>query len=224
MMNGTTIVAIKKDDKTAIAGDGQITFGNSTIMKNTAKKVRKIYNNSVIIGFAGSVADALTLAEVLEEKLEQYSGNLRKSAVELAKEWKRDKVLRKLEALFIAAGAFHVSKVGDLIPEIQGRFPIKVELQNLTEDNFVEILTKPKNAIIKQYQFLLKTEGINLKFTEEAIKRIARRLQTVLEKLLEDISYEAPDLGIEDIIIDESYVNDKLMKCIQQEDISKYIL
>ena len=103
MMNGTTIVAIRKDGKIAIAGDGQITFGNATIMKNTAKKVRKIYNNNVIIGFAGSVADALTLAEVLEEKLEQYGGNLKRAAVELAKEWRRDKVLRKLEALLIAA-------------------------------------------------------------------------------------------------------------------------
>ena len=103
MINGTTIVAVKKDNTVAIAGDGQITFGNSTIMKNTAKKVRKIYNNNVIIGFAGSVADALTLAEILEEKLEQYSGNLKRAAVELAKEWRRDKVLRKLEAMLIAA-------------------------------------------------------------------------------------------------------------------------
>mgnify|MGYP001377244678 FL=1 len=103
MINGTTIVAIKKDNTVAIAGDGQITFGNSTIMKNTAKKVRKIYNNSVIIGFAGSVADALTLAEILEEKLGQYGGNLKRAAVELAKEWRKDKVLRKLEAMLIAA-------------------------------------------------------------------------------------------------------------------------
>lgn len=103
LLNGTTIVAVKKEGKVAIAGDGQITFGNATIMKNTAKKVRKIYNNNVIIGFAGSVADALTLAEILEEKLEQYSGNLRRAAVELAKEWRRDKVLRRLEAMLIAA-------------------------------------------------------------------------------------------------------------------------
>ena len=103
MINGTTIVAIKKDNTVAIAGDGQITFGNSTIMKNTAKKVRKIYNNSVIIGFAGSVADALTLAEILEEKLGQYGGNLKRAAVELAKEWRKDKVLRRLEAMLIAA-------------------------------------------------------------------------------------------------------------------------
>ncbi|NMB08844.1 MAG: ATP-dependent protease subunit HslV [Tissierellia bacterium] len=103
MINGTTIVAVKKNGVVAIAGDGQITFGNSTIMKNTAKKVRKIYDNNVIIGFAGSVADSLTLAEILEEKLEQYSGNLKRAAVELAKEWRRDKVLRRLEAMLIAA-------------------------------------------------------------------------------------------------------------------------
>lgn len=141
--------------------------------------------------------------------------------------------------LFIAAGAFHVSKVSDLIPEIQGRFPIRVELESLTEENFVEILTKPKNAIIKQYQLLLGTEGIKLEFTDEAIKAIARfayianeqsenigarRLQTVLEKLLEDISFEASDLDNKDIIVDEAYVNKKLMAHIQQRDISKYIL
>lgn len=140
--------------------------------------------------------------------------------------------------LFIAAGAFHVSKVSDLIPEIQGRFPIRVELESLTEENFVEILTKPKNAIIKQYQLLLGTEGIKLEFTDEAIKAIARfayianeqsenigarRLQTVLEKLLEDISFEASDLDNKDIIVDEVYVNEKLMAHIQQRDISEPI-
>ena len=141
--------------------------------------------------------------------------------------------------LFIAAGAFHVSKVEDLIPEIQGRFPIRVELENLTEENFVEILTKPKNAIIKQYQLLLGTEGIKLEFTQDAIKAIAkvaymsneqsenigaRRLQTVLEKLLEDISFEASELQDKEIVIDEDYVNHKLMKHIHEKDISKYIL
>ncbi|MBU5437718.1 ATP-dependent protease subunit HslV [Tissierella sp. MSJ-40] len=103
MLKGTTIVAVKKDNQIAIAGDGQVTMGQTAIMKNKAKKVRRIYNNEVIIGFAGSVADALTLAEILEEKLEQYSGNLKRSAVELAKEWRRDKVLRNLEAMLIAA-------------------------------------------------------------------------------------------------------------------------
>lgn len=102
MMMGTTIIAIKKGESIAIAGDGQVTMGDSTIMKSTAKKVRKIYNGEVLIGFAGSVADAVTLAELLEEKLEQYGGNLKRAAVELAKEWRRDKVLRKLEAMLIA--------------------------------------------------------------------------------------------------------------------------
>ena len=141
--------------------------------------------------------------------------------------------------LFIAAGAFHVSKVNDLIPEIQGRFPIRVELDNLTEENFKQILTKPKNALIKQYQLLLKTEGINLSFTEEAITEIAkfsyisneqhenigaRRLHTVIEKILEDISFNAPDLEEKDVVLDGKYIESKLMNDIQQKDISKYIL
>lgn len=103
MFKGTTIIGIRKDGKTAISGDGQITMGESTIMKDTAKKVRRIYDDSVIIGFAGSVADAMTLAEYLEEKLEEYAGNLQRAAVELAKLWRQDKILRKLEALLIAA-------------------------------------------------------------------------------------------------------------------------
>lgn len=141
--------------------------------------------------------------------------------------------------LFIAAGAFHVSKVNDLIPEIQGRFPVRVELKSLTQENFQEILTKPKNALIKQYQLLLATEGINLTFTNDAISEIAkiayisneqsenigaRRLQTVMEKLLEDISFNAPDLNEKNIIINSEYVEKKLMNEIQQRDISKYIL
>lgn len=123
MMRGTTIVAVRKNNSTAIAGDGQITFGNETIMKGTAKKVRKIYNNSVIIGFAGSVADALTLAEILEEKLKQYGGNLKRAAVELAKDWRRDKTLRKLEALLIAANTdtlLLISGNGEVIESEEG--------------------------------------------------------------------------------------------------------
>ena len=123
MINGTTIVAVKKDGVIAIAGDGQITLGDSTIMKNTAKKVRKIYNNKVVIGFAGSVADSLTLAEFLEEKLEQYSGNLKRAAVELAKEWRRDKVLRRLEAMLIAADKENlllISGTGEVIESEDG--------------------------------------------------------------------------------------------------------
>lgn len=101
-MRGTTIVAVKHKGKGAIGGDGQVTFGQNTIMKHNAKKVRRIYNDKVIVGFAGSVADAFTLFEKFEGKLEQYHGNLKRAAVELAKEWRMDKVLRKLEALLIA--------------------------------------------------------------------------------------------------------------------------
>ncbi|TZE83363.1 ATP-dependent protease subunit HslV [Calorimonas adulescens] len=103
MIKGTTIVAVKQKNEVAIAGDGQVTMGENAIIKQTAKKVRKIYNNSVLVGFAGSVADALTLSEKFEEKLEQYSGNLKRAAMELAKDWRRDKVFRKLEALMIVA-------------------------------------------------------------------------------------------------------------------------
>ena len=141
--------------------------------------------------------------------------------------------------LFIAAGAFHVSKVSDLIPELQGRFPIRVELESLTEKNFEEILTAPKNALTKQYELLFKTEGIDLSFTDGALKEIARvafisneqfenigarRLYTVLEKLLEDISFDAPDIKEKKIVIDKRYVKEKLINEIQEKDVSKYIL
>ncbi len=102
-IRGTTIVAVKKDGKIAIAGDGQVTLGERTVMKHTAVKVRKIYNDKVITGFAGSVADAFTLAERFEAKLEQYSGSLARAAVELAQEWRSDKVMRKLEAMLLTA-------------------------------------------------------------------------------------------------------------------------
>lgn len=103
MFNGTTIVAVKQKDNVAIAGDGQVTMGENTIIKHTAKKIRKIYNSKVVVGFAGSVADALTLSEKFEEKLEQYSGNLKRASVELAQDWRGDKILKKLEALMIVA-------------------------------------------------------------------------------------------------------------------------
>jgi ATP-dependent HslUV protease subunit HslV len=102
MLKGTTIAAVRKNGKGAIAGDGQITLGEHTIMKHSAKKVRRIYNDNVLIGFAGSVADALTLTAKFEGKLEQYGGSLRRASVELAKEWRTDKILRKLEAMLIA--------------------------------------------------------------------------------------------------------------------------
>jgi ATP-dependent HslUV protease subunit HslV len=104
MFQGTTIIAVKKGERVAIAGDGQVTFGNNTIIKHGARKVRRLYENKVITGYAGSVADALTLCEKFEGKLETYQGNLTRAAVELAKEWRTDRVLRRLEAMLLAAG------------------------------------------------------------------------------------------------------------------------
>ena len=141
--------------------------------------------------------------------------------------------------LFVSAGAFHSSKPSDLIPEFQGRFPIRVELDSLTKEDFVQILTEPKNALVKQYIALLKAEGVNLTFQEDAIDQIAemsaqvnlrtenigaRRLQTIMEKFLEDISFDAPDLENKNITIDASYIREKLKDIIQDEDLSRYIL
>jgi len=103
MFEATTIIAVKKDGRIAVAGDGQVTFGQNTIMKHTAKKVRRLYQDKIVVGFAGSVADAFTLSERFEAKLEQYGGSLQRAAVELAQEWRSDKLLRRLEAMLIAA-------------------------------------------------------------------------------------------------------------------------
>lgn len=141
--------------------------------------------------------------------------------------------------LFIAAGAFHMSKPSDLIPELQGRFPIRVELEALGEDEFVRILTEPENALIRQYTELLATEEITLDFTPEAIREVARlaaqvngrtenigarRLHTIMERLLEEISFEAPDLQDKEIAIDAAYVRERLADVVQDEDYSRYIL
>ncbi len=122
-LKGTTILAVKKDGVCAIAGDGQITMGQSVVMKSTARKVRKIYDEKVVVGFAGTVADAFSLAERLEAKLEEYNGSLQRAAVELVQEWRMDKVMRKLEAMLIAADAenlFVISGIGDVIEPDDG--------------------------------------------------------------------------------------------------------
>jgi ATP-dependent HslUV protease, peptidase subunit HslV len=121
-MHGTTILAVRRDGKTAIAGDGQVTVG-ATVMKHNAKKVRKMYNDKILAGFAGATADAFTLFEKFESKLEQYHGNLTRAAVELAKDWRTDKVLRRLEALMIVADSdrsFILSGNGDVIEPENG--------------------------------------------------------------------------------------------------------
>jgi ATP-dependent HslUV protease ATP-binding subunit HslU len=141
--------------------------------------------------------------------------------------------------LFIAAGAFHVSKPSDLIPELQGRFPIRVELKSLNEADFIRILKEPKNALIKQYQALLDTEGIKLTFSEYAIQEIAsfatrvnesmenigaRRLHTILEKLLEEVSFDGPDLKKKVVKVDAAYVRKQLADIVKDQDLSRYIL
>ncbi|TYR82713.1 HslU--HslV peptidase ATPase subunit [Priestia megaterium] len=141
--------------------------------------------------------------------------------------------------LFIAAGAFHVSKPSDLIPELQGRFPIRVELTKLTVEDFMSILVEPDNALLKQYAALLETEGIQIEFSDDAIRKIAeiafhvnqdtdnigaRRLHTILERLLEDLSFEAPDVTLEKIVITPQYVEEKLAQIAKNKDLSQFIL
>jgi ATP-dependent HslUV protease ATP-binding subunit HslU len=148
-------------------------------------------------------------------------------------------MVRTDHVLFIASGAFHAAKPSDLIPEFQGRFPIRVELDALTRADFVRILTEPRNALVKQYMALMEPEGVRLRFTDEAVDEVARiaavvnermenigarRLHTVLEKLLEDLSFDAPELGRREIVIDRAEVQLKLESILQDEDLSRYIL
>ncbi len=159
--------------------------------------------------------------------------------VEGSKVTTRYGIIDTAHILFIAAGAFHMTKPSDLIPELQGRFPLRVELSALTSDDFKKILTQPKNALIKQYEELLKTEDVTLKFEQEAIDRIseiatevnsstenigARRLHTIMENLLEEVSFHAPDLKGQTIDITRKYVDDKLGDIIEDRDVTRYIL
>ncbi|MBI2896726.1 MAG: ATP-dependent protease ATPase subunit HslU [Deltaproteobacteria bacterium] len=147
--------------------------------------------------------------------------------------------IRTDHILFIAAGAFHVSKPSDLIPELQGRFPIRVELDSLGPDDFVRILTEPKNALTRQYSALMETEGLKLSFTDDAVQAIAqtaaevnkrtqnigaRRLHTVLEALIEELSFTAPEVSERDVVIDRRTVEEKLKPILEDEDLSKFIL
>ena len=151
----------------------------------------------------------------------------------------RHGMIRTDHILFVAAGAFHVTKPSDMIPELQGRFPIRVELKPLTKDDFVRILTEPKNALTKQYTALLETEGVELAFTDDAVEEIAqtamlvneqtenigaRRLHTVMEKVLDKISFEAPDMKEKSVQIDSAYVRDQLSTIVKDQDLSRYIL
>jgi ATP-dependent HslUV protease ATP-binding subunit HslU len=141
--------------------------------------------------------------------------------------------------LFIAAGAFHVAKPSDLIPELQGRFPIRVELDSLGQGEFVRILTEPRNSLVRQYTALLQTEGVELEFTEEGVAAIAeiaalaneraenigaRRLHTVMERLLDEISFEAPDRSGTRLRVDDPFVRERLEALVRDEDLARYIL
>jgi ATP-dependent HslUV protease ATP-binding subunit HslU len=148
-------------------------------------------------------------------------------------------MVRTDHILFIASGAFHTSKPSDLIPEFQGRFPIRVELDPLTREDFIRILTEPANALLKQYVALLRTERIELTFRDDAIAAIAdvaarvnertenigaRRLHTVVERLLDQISFDAPEMPQQEVVIDAAYVREKLEEVVKDEDLSRYIL
>ena len=148
-------------------------------------------------------------------------------------------MVRTDHILFVASGAFHTAKPSDLIPEFQGRFPIRVELSSLGKEDFVRILTEPKNALIKQYEALLETEGVHLKFAEDAVQEIAaiaadvnermenigaRRLHTILERLLDEVSFAAPEMHGQEVAIDANYVRERLAPILKSEDLSRYIL
>jgi ATP-dependent HslUV protease ATP-binding subunit HslU len=141
--------------------------------------------------------------------------------------------------LFIAAGAFHVAKPSDLIPELQGRFPIRVELSPLTKEDFIRILTEPKGSLVRQYQALLATEGLTLDFTKDGVEEIAatavqvndrtenigaRRLFTIMERLLEQVSFEGPECPDKKVVIDAQYVKDRLRDIVKDQDLSRFIL
>ena len=147
--------------------------------------------------------------------------------------------LKTDHVLFIAAGAFHVSKPSDLIPELQGRFPIRVELENLGSEDFIKILVEPKNALVKQYQELLRTEGVEIEFSQDGLEEIAsmsesvndrtenigaRRLHTIMEKVLEELSFSAPEHKGEKIVIDKAFVQKELADIVEDKDLSRYIL
>jgi len=202
--------------------------------------------------------DAITMVEqsgiIFIDEIDKIAGKEKSHGPEVSKEGVQRDLLPIVEGssvptkygtvktdhiLFIASGAFHVSKPSDLIPELQGRFPIRVELNSLGAHEFTRILTEPKNALILQYIALLRTEGVNLSFTQDAVEKIAeiavvvnestenigaRRLHTLMEKLLEEILFQAPDTEDKEIAIDAGFVTEQLMSIVQNEDLSRYIL
>jgi ATP-dependent HslUV protease ATP-binding subunit HslU len=241
-------------------------FGNMMPKKTKKRKLpikeaRKVLTQeeaNKLIDMDEVIQDSVRMAEqsgiIFIDEIDKIAGSSHGSGPDVSREGVQRDILPIVEGstimtkygpiktdfiLFVAAGAFHTAKPSDLIPELQGRFPIRVELNNLTMEEFVEILKEPKNALTKQYTALLQTEGITVEFSDDAIRELARiaaevnqntdnigarRLHTILEKLLEDLSYEAPDINMETIMITPEYVREKLADIAQNRDLSQYIL
>jgi ATP-dependent protease HslVU, ATPase subunit len=223
-----------------------------------ARKVLVVEEAGKLIDMDDVIAESVARAEqsgiIFIDEIDKIASNGRGQGPDVSREGVQRDILPIVEGstvvtkygpvktdyvLFVAAGAFHVAKPSDLIPELQGRFPIRVELSSLTDDDFVRILTEPENALTKQYAALLQTEGVEIEFTDEAIVELARmaqdvnrntenigarRLHTLLEKLLEDLSFEAPELQLTHLAITPEYVKDKLSSIASNRDLSQYIL
>ncbi|SHI67044.1 ATP-dependent protease ATPase subunit HslU [Propionispora hippei] len=229
--------------------------------KVTVESARKIFTQEEaqkLIDMDEVTTNAISLAEnygiIFLDEIDKIAGRGPSSGPDVSREGVQRDILPIVEGstvvtkhgpvktdhiLFIAAGAFHTSKPSDLIPELQGRFPIRVELNNLVKEDFRQILTEPENALIKQYTSLLQTEGIEITFSDDAIDELAeiacqvndqtenigaRRLHTILEKLLEDLAFDAPDIPEKTIAINREYVNDKLKHIVVNQDLSHFIL
>ncbi|WP_035349721.1 MULTISPECIES: HslU--HslV peptidase ATPase subunit [Fictibacillus] len=229
--------------------------------KLTVREARKVLTQdeaAKLIDMDDVTSEAVYKAEqsgiIFIDEIDKIAGKNHNSSADVSREGVQRDILPIVEGstvmtkygsvktdhiLFIAAGAFHMAKPSDLIPELQGRFPIRVEFKNLSVDDFTRILVEPDNALLKQYTALLATEGINLEFSDEAIAKIAsiayevnqetdnigaRRLHTILERLLEDLSFEAPDVKLDVVKITPEYVNEKLADIAKNKDLSQFIL
>jgi len=218
----------------------------------TQEEAQKLIDMDQVISSAVNIAENYGI--IFLDEIDKIAGQGRAAGPDVSREGVQRDILPIVEGstvvtkygpvktdhiLFIAAGAFHISKPSDLIPELQGRFPIRVELTNLSKEDFKQILTEPANALIKQYTSLLETEGIKIQFSEDAIDELAeiackvnsqtenigaRRLHTIMEKLLEDLAFEAPELTEQDILIDRVYVRNRLEHIVTSQDLSHFIL
>lgn len=240
---------------------GQLKPSKKVKRKVSVKEAVKIFTEEEadkLINTEDIYSDAINLAEnsgiIFIDEIDKITSKGQNSSGQVSREGVQRDILPIVEGssvrtkygtvhtdhvLFIGSGAFHLSKPSDLIPELQGRFPIRVELDDLTKEDFVKILTEPENALVKQYRALLETENIDVVFTMEAIEKIAeiayevnestdnigaRRLHTILERLLEELLFESPDMQMGQVKITEKYVEDKIGHIVENKDLSRYIL